>query len=1566
MASNGQRNLLAFVLALAALALAAMAAMGLAGATITGDAPPPSGDWVIDNATAVSDEVIVVTGNITVNATLALERSTVTIVSPQPGAYAIVVTPSGELLATDATIASGAPTRGFGFDVLGKMRLERCVVDGPEAGVRVMTDSTVTISSTAISNFRLGGLYLNGADGTSITDVTLVTSRFYYTMDLSRDVRETGSQSSYKVPYAAPVMIVGGNPSIDGLVASVNGSLSVTAHFEYYSTAYLNNAIHIMCPVVLVESDDLARMDGVTVRDSVIDVSASYNVDLNVLPGPSTHYIYNHYYICPIILHNPLDIALDGISVSMVRVGYTTISVSVTGGTVNSGQVTDGAYGVVALLDETFTDEEEHSAAVTLTHGTFLRASALYMQMSCVGTDPDRTRVDIDILVDSVEVREDGTNGAVRVENGMGWKTLMELRADIRVSNCTFMYNSNVGVTLTLTGGGVGITSATNVGGAAGPPMFLYDNLTIENNVFLTNYNVCLSITTAGGSGSSSSADISKASGASGKVDIFERILIRDNVFDDNDMAYTTVRINGNSAVHNGTERLVFDRNVVSDCNSAQGTTFMITISEKDIIDITNSTFSNNLEGCLFQITTSGGDSATAAPARVRVSQNTFSGNRFIYPSGEAYPGDIVVKRLGGDMEVSNNRFTGDSSSNLVNLQEIPASGVNFAGYTKLDFHDNEITDSPNLLGTVYLYNFDAYHSKLTVTVERNTLRDCGKAPLLDYYDQGSALELYDYDATIKVRNNTVVNATGQVVRAHGNIEVLDNTFTSCRGYVLYLPFLYEHIPVIDGNTFTDCVDLIYMGAKAKALGGLAVTVEGFDLDCPGNALHFNNMIVTLNGCTLSGRTDPAVIAENSVVSIVGGSIEVGSGAIIGTGTITRYHSLEADVTWADAAGTPKGVPASHVPMVLLDSKGGLAFVRSTDVQGHLGSLLVPAWTIRSVFVTMLTPHTLLIGTPGIAETLSVTLDRDRVGVDALDIVLKDSSLPIVRLSSPADGELDRTGTISVTGFVVELGSGIKELTLTIREGAPILLVVDSNGRFSTQVSNLIDGDALVMVTATDMTGNSDSSEATVVIDTVAPALQTVAPVPGTITAASQVDLTVRSEPGATVTFGGVVQVLVGDTATASWALAEGDNEMLVTATDAAGNVATAVVKVRRDSIAPTLVVVTPEDGLLLGSSSASVTGSVEPGVECYILVLHGTDEVSNDTVTPAPDGTFAMDVQLREGTVTILLRARDAASNMRSVQRTVTVDLTPPAIALTAPTDGTLLAIGIVHVTGTVDRGCQLYVNGVPVENDGTFDVTLTLSEGTNAIHVIAVDPAGNERMESATVTVDTTPPVIAVGTPVLDGRLVTTSGEVQVSGRVLGEPTSLTVLGASVQVGTGGAFTTVVTLTSDGPVDIPIVAGDLAGNTATVTIDTLVDLSHPSLTADLSTDAGAGKSTNGTAVFSVVVGSGGQTLVVFSDGATGQRVRTFTVPADGTYKVAIGLDEGVNTIVIRAIDAHGNVNETAPYTVTYSPPAEEGEVEEDEGVGLAGVGIILLAVALALLVTVVVVWMLRRRHDR
>ena len=47
------------------------------GATITGDQPPSSGNWVITQPTKVVDDIVYLSGNLTVNSTLTLWNGTI-------------------------------------------------------------------------------------------------------------------------------------------------------------------------------------------------------------------------------------------------------------------------------------------------------------------------------------------------------------------------------------------------------------------------------------------------------------------------------------------------------------------------------------------------------------------------------------------------------------------------------------------------------------------------------------------------------------------------------------------------------------------------------------------------------------------------------------------------------------------------------------------------------------------------------------------------------------------------------------------------------------------------------------------------------------------------------------------------------------------------------------------------------------------------------------------------------------------------------------------------------------------------------------------------------------------------------------------------------------------------------------------------------------------------------------------------------------------------------------------------------------------------------------------------
>jgi hypothetical protein len=100
-----------------------------------------------------------------------------------------------------------------------------------------------------------------------------------------------------------------------------------------------------------------------------------------------------------------------------------------------------------------------------------------------------------------------------------------------------------------------------------------------------------------------------------------------------------------------------------------------------------------------------------------------------------------------------------------------------------------------------------------------------------------------------------------------------------------------------------------------------------------------------------------------------------------------------------------------------------------------------------------------------------------------------------------------------------------------------------------------------------------------------------------------------------------------------------------------------------------------------------------------------------------------------------------------------------------------------------------------------------------------------------------------------------------------------------------------------------------------------------------------------------------------VVRSGASGEHVHVFIVPEGGAFKVAVPLDAGQNTLVVRAVDARGNANETAPRTVEYVPPSTKGEGEAS-AYGPMDAAIVLLGLGLAMLVTVVVfvVWHQRR----
>jgi hypothetical protein len=116
------------------------------------------------------------------------------------------------------------------------------------------------------------------------------------------------------------------------------------------------------------------------------------------------------------------------------------------------------------------------------------------------------------------------------------------------------------------------------------------------------------------------------------------------------------------------------------------------------------------------------------------------------------------------------------------------------------------------------------------------------------------------------------------------------------------------------------------------------------------------------------------------------------------------------------------------------------------------------------------------------------------------------------------------------------------------------------------------------------------------------------------------------------------------------------------------------------DTTPPVLALSSPLANSALTVSSASVTGTTEPGVS-GVISLSPSGATAALVVSGA--GAFSQAVALSQGTNTITVQVVDAALNTTIATRAVAVDSIVPTVAFTAPAQGSSVE-GAVPVTGT------------------------------------------------------------------------------------------------------------------------------------------------------------------------------------------------------------------------------------------------------------------------------------------
>jgi hypothetical protein len=267
----------------------------------------------------------------------------------------------------------------------------------------------------------------------------------------------------------------------------------------------------------------------------------------------------------------------------------------------------------------------------------------------------------------------------------------------------------------------------------------------------------------------------------------------------------------------------------------------------------------------------------------------------------------------------------------------------------------------------------------------------------------------------------------------------------------------------------------------------------------------------------------------------------------------------------------------------------------------------------------------------------------------------------------------------------------------------------------------------------------------------------------------------------------------------------------------------------------------------LTATNEISVEIRSAPGDGMTISVLgQGNDgPVIAATVTPAPNVagwnsdivtvTFACSAAqtgitsctapvtvTAEGTTEVTGTAIDGAGNTATKTVSVKIDKTPPALAIAAPAQDTVVAATSANISGSSSDALagveSVLCNGEPATlNGSSFTCGVTMTEGANAITLVATDRAENAVLLVLDIRSDITPPAITIESPASGSTNVSTltvsgsvtDGDQVASVQIAGQPATLA----------GGAFSGTVSL-ANGASTIPVKATDRAGNHATTSL--------------------------------------------------------------------------------------------------------------------------------------------------
>ena len=647
----------------------------------------------------------------------------------------------------------------------------------------------------------------------------------------------------------------------------------------------------------------------------------------------------------------------------------------------------------------------------------------------------------------------------------------------------------------------------------------------------------------------------------------------------------------------------------------------------------------------------------------------------------------------------------------------------------------------------------------------------------------------------------------------------------------------------------------------------------------------------------------------------------------------------------------------------------------TVSVGGHNYTATVQSDLTWSVSV----PESVLtaLGNGDLTVTASVTNGVGNSGSGERDITI-DANLPGLRVDTVAGDDvinsIEHGQNLIITGSSDGLTAGTA-LTVTVN-GKTYAATVLADGTWSAaipsaDVSALAAGTVTVNVEGQSSAGNPvtinhdvtvDLANVAISIDAIASDDVINAAERGADLVLSGTTANVEENQTVTITFGGKSYTATVDaegkwTATVPSAdlagLKDGDASVQVSVTNVNGNSASAGREYSVDATAPSVTINTIATDDILNASEAqsdlaiSGTSTAEAG-QTVTVSLNGKDY----TTTVSANGSWTLNVPaadlagLTDGSVTVTASVSDKAGNPASVDHTLTVDVTVPAVTIHTVAGDDVINVAehnqaqIVSgsATGaaagdkvTVTIGGQTYTTVLDAAGNWSVGVPANvisgLSDGTATITASVTDAAGNTGSGTHNVTVDTGLPSVSFNAISDDNVLnaVEKGQDLRVSG------TSANLAEGTVVAVTLNGKNYTATTAADGTWSLTVPAADLTGlgqasytlnatatngvgNSVSNTANLLVDTALPTVTINTiagdnvinAAEVAAGQTLSG----KVANAEAGNTVTVTIGGNT----YTATVQSDLTWSVNVpesvltALGNGDLTVSATVTNGHGN----------------------------------------------------------